>query len=314
MMRRLCLPVVLALLSAPLHAAEPEKYLPNATQAIVTIHVKPFLESALFKDNLDGVKQAWKQLGFDQTMTDCLGLNPFADIERVQLALLPNMDNEPPLLLLHGTFDPAKVQAALQKCVKDGKSHVEKYEHNGRSFHRLRLDPSDAEKPLYAAPLSDGVVALSTSPDRIVEAIDKKDGKRKTELRKDVQNLLSRIDARHAVSVASLSGPLNFAGLLGNAPGNLQNLAGGIVLGEDMKLELAMTARDIQSAKSAAGQLTDQLNQLKAAVAVLVTQQKQFTPLADLVNGARISAQSNEVTFKLTVPKELIDSVFKKSE
>jgi len=312
MLRRLCLLLVLAATPATGAAAEPEKYLPNATQAIVTINVKPFLESPLFKDNLDGVKQAWKQLGFDHAITGCLGLDPFADIERVRFVTTGNPDGDGPLVLLHGSFDTAKVQAALEKAAKEGKKHVDTHSTARWVFFRLRLDAEDAEKPVYAAPLSDGVIALATNADRIVEALDKKDGKRKTELRKDVQNLLARSDHRHAVSIASLSGPLNFAGLLGGAPGNLQNVTGGVVLGEDMKLELAMTTRDVPSARTAASQLTDQLNQLKALVAVLVTQQKQFMPLADLVNGARISAQSNEVTFRLTIPKELIDSVFKK--
>jgi hypothetical protein len=170
----------------------------------------------------------------------------------------------------------------------------------------------DAGQPLFFGLLDPGMIVASSDQGSVAEALDKKAGKRKPALHRDVQQLLTKADARHAVAVASLSGPLNFGNILGNLGGNLQNVTGGVVLGDDLKLEMALSARDVANAKAAAGTLEDHLNQAKAFVAVLVTQNKKFAPLADVLSGVKVSAKGSDVAFRLTVSKELVDGLFNK--
>jgi hypothetical protein len=303
--------VVLACASVSSRAADLDKYLPNQTEAVVAVNIKQLVESPLLKDHLEPIKQALKQLNVAPKPFALLGLEPWTDAERVTIAWTGNPDGEAPYILLQGSFDNAKIEAAAAKAAKKDEIVQERFV-DGRRVWVLRCD--DEPTWLYMGLLDPGMLVLSRQANRVSEALGKKAGQVKHELRKDVQTLLARLDAKQSIGVVSLSRPLNFAGLLGGLPGNLQNVAGGVTLGDDVRVELAMSARDPQTAKSAAGQLEDSLNQLKALTAVLVTQKKQYAPLADLVNGAKVTTQGSELAFKLTINKDLMDMLFKKDQ
>ncbi|MBL8799919.1 MAG: hypothetical protein JNM56_38915 [Planctomycetia bacterium] len=306
--------VALALAAWPLRAAEVGPYLPNQTEAVLVVNVKQLVEAPLLKDHLEPIKQALKQLDVAPQAFKQLGLEPWNDAERIIVAWTGNPDGESPCILLQGNFDNAKIEAAAARIAKeeakDKNTPVQERFTNGQRVWFLRC----AEEPQWLALglLDQGTLFLSRHPGRVAEAVGKKEGKVKHELRKDLQTLLGRLDAKQSIGVASLSRPLNFAGLLGNLPGNLQNVAGGVTLGDDIRLELALSARDTQTAKAAAGQLEDSLNQLKALTAVLVTQKKQYAPLADLINGLKVTTQGNELAFKATIDRDLLEKVFKK--
>ncbi len=300
------------LLIAPLAAgaAETDKFLPDRSEAVVTVHVKQLVESPLFKEHLAGLKQTIKDLQLGRVGFKLLGFDPFADVERLVFAFGGNPNQNQPVCLVQGTFDTAKIETAAEKAAKDGKGAVRREKVNERVFYSVKLDADD--EPVYFGLLGAGMVIVAGDQDSIVEALDKKAGTRKPELRKEVQQLLAKADTRHAIAVASLSQPLSFGGFLGNIAGNLQHITGGVVLGEDIKLEIALAARDAANAKQAAGTLEERLNQAKAIVAVLVTKQKEFSPLADLLSGVRVAAKGSDVAFRVTVSKELIDNVLKK--
>jgi hypothetical protein len=294
-------------------AADTAKFLPDRTEAVVTVNVKQLIESPLLKDHLTTLKKAVKDLGVAQPAFESLGLDPLQDVERIIIAWPGNPDQEDTFVLIQGSFDNAKIDAALQKSAKDEKGFFQEATIDDRKVLRFKPD-KDRDNFWSIILLDQGMIALGTHPNLIFEAQDKQSGKRKSDLRKDISQMLAKVDPKHAVSVVSLSRPLNFAGLLGNLPGNLQNVTGGVTLGDDIKLELALSARDVQNAKAAVNQLEDTLNQAKAIVAVLVTKQKKFTPLADLLAGVKVSAKGNDVAFRVTITQELLDSVFKKDE
>jgi hypothetical protein len=310
LLRRLfpCLLVLAA--SLPARAADTDKYLPDRTQGVVTIHVKQILESPLLKEYTAAMKKAFKDINLGQVALELLGFDPFRDVERIVIAISGNPDNDQVVILIQGPFDNAKVQAAVDRAAGDDKSAITKQKVNDQTVIAVKLETDGAT--VYLGMLERGILVVSADWDSVVEAMEKESGRRKSQVRKDLQALLAKADSRHAVSVASLSGPLNVGGLLGNVIGNLRNVTGGIVLGDDIKVEIALSASDPASAKRTASTLEDSLNQAKAVVAVLVTQKKEFSPLADLVNGVKVAAKDNDVAFRLTINKELLDSVFKK--
>jgi len=303
-----CLALIVVV--GPVAGADTDKYLPDRTQAVVTVRVKQVLEAPLLKEHAGALKKAFKDVPVGQAALQLVGFDPFTDLEQVVVAFSGNPDNERCVCLLQGPFDNAKIQAAAEKNVGDGKDAVTRHKAGEQVFYGMKCD-ADSEA-IYFGLLDAGLVVASADREAVVEALDKKAGKRKAELRRDVQQLLTKADARHAVAVASLSQPLNFGNLLGNIAGNLQNVTGGVVLGDDLKVEMALAARDVANAKAAAGALEDHLNQAKALVAVLVTQKKEFAPLADALAGVKVSAKGSDVAFRVTVSKDLIDSLFKK--
>lgn len=303
-----CLLVLAA--SVPARAADTDKFLPDRTQGVVTIHVKQILESPLLKEYTAAMKKALKDFNLGQAALELVGCDPFRDVEQIVVAISGNPDNDPLVVLIQGPFDNAKVQAAAERIAPDGKGAIQQHKINDLTCYAVQLDKDGPT--VYLGLLDPGMLVASADRDSVVEAMEKKAGRRKSQVRKDLQSLLAKADSRHAISVASLSGPLNVGGLLGNVLGNLRNVTGGVVLGDDIKVEIALTASDPANAKRTASALEDNLNQAKAVVAVLVTQKKEFSPLADLVNGVKVAAKDNDVAFRLTINKELLDSVFKK--
>ncbi len=313
--RLLAYPTVLIGLavSMPAHAADTDKFLPDRTQGVVTVNVKQLLESPLLKEHTAAMKKAFKDVNLGQAALELLGFDPFSDVERIVIAVSGNPDNDQPVVLIQGPFDNTKVQAAAERAANNGndkKGAIGREKVNEIIVYSVKCETDGT--PIYLGLLDPGILVASADRESVVEAMDKKAGRRKSEVRKDVQSLLAKADPRHAVSVASLSGPLNVGGLLGNVIGNLRNVTGGVVLGDDIKVEIALTATDPANAKRTAGALEDNLNQAKAVVALLVTQKKEYSPLADLVNGIKVAAKDSDVAFRLTINKELLDSVFKK--
>jgi hypothetical protein len=312
-LRRLLPCLLLLVLSMPARAADTDKFLPDRTQGVVTIHVKQLLESPLLKDYTGAMKKAFKDQNVGQVGLELLGFDPFSDIERIVIAISGNPDNDQPVVLIQGPFENAKMQAAAERAAndaKEGKGAIGREKINGITVYSVKLETDGATA--YLGLLDQGIVVASGDRESVLEALEKKAGRRKSEVRKDLQSLLAKADSKHVVSVASLSGPLNFGGLLGNVLGNLRNVTGGVTLGEEIKVDIALTASDPANAKRTAGALEENLNQAKAVVAVLVTQKKELSPLADLVNGVKVAAKDSDVAFRLTINKELLDSMFKK--
>src|SRR5271170_2758108 len=124
------LPTSLLIFAAAAPAAEPDKYLLNDTDAVVSLNVRQLVETPLFKkhyqENLKklvtgnkDVQQAFKDLGID----------PFKNIERI-LAVhgesSHRLDDKPDgpgksslFLIVRGQFDTAKLHAKASQLAKD---------------------------------------------------------------------------------------------------------------------------------------------------------------------------------------------------
>ena len=209
-LRRLLPCLFLLVASVPARAADTDKYLPDRTQGVITVHIKQLLESPLLKEHTTAIKQAFKDLNVGQAALNLIGFDPFSDVERVVVAFSGNPDNDQAVFLLQGTFDTAKVQAAADKAAKEGKDTVQRHKLNDHTFYAVKLEADGAT--VYIGPLDQGMLIASPDRDSVIEALDKKAGRRKSEVRKDVQSLVAKIDPRHAVA-----GP-NDGGMLTQSP------------------------------------------------------------------------------------------------
>lgn len=289
-------------------AADTDKYLPDRTEAVVTIHVKQVLEAPLVKDRLDQFKELFAKSG-GKTTLEQFGIDPFTDLANIVLSVSGNPDNEKPFVLFQGSFDNAKVLAGLDKASKGDKPAVKLTTVDGRKVYDVRADGSET---YYLSVLDQGLVAICADRDVIIEAIDKKTGSRKPQLRRELEQLLGKADSKYAISIVSLPRPLNYAGLFGGLPGNVQNVQGGFVLADDVQLELNLASRDVKTAQVAVNQLNESLNQVKALLGVIVAQNKGFKPLADLLASVKTMAQGAGVELRLTINKDILEMAFKK--
>ena len=107
-------------LAMPMRAAEPDPYLPDFTEAVVTLNIKQILSSPLLKKlGVEKLKDlVHSEPEVDKVLTD-LGFDPFSDIDRMVTAGGSGANAERGLMILHGRFDLKKFQSVAEDAAKD---------------------------------------------------------------------------------------------------------------------------------------------------------------------------------------------------
>ena len=92
----------------------------------------------------------------------------------------------------------------------------------------------------------------------------------------------------------------------------IDSIGGGITISKDVKISLAVLAKNADAAKEISEEMKDGLNQAKGLLAVMVGNMEKLAPLVDVVNGIKISADGNIVHIKGEASEELIEKALKK--
>src|SRR4051794_29935319 len=107
--------LVLALAGVtPARAADLDPFLPEDTESYLSVNVRQIVDSPLFqKQLLAPLKQMLVETGGDavQGVLKDLGVDPFRHIDRVTIASPSTTETDRGLIIIHGTFDPAKFKA-----------------------------------------------------------------------------------------------------------------------------------------------------------------------------------------------------------
>src|SRR5258707_15347454 len=119
LIRSLALVLAVGLLAAPARAAEVDKYLPSEAEAVMFVNVRQILDSAVVKKYaLELAKDGLKNNVDAQQMLNAFGLDPFKDITSFTVATGGGISEPKLLAIMHGTFDVAKIQAAVEAHAK----------------------------------------------------------------------------------------------------------------------------------------------------------------------------------------------------
>src|SRR5262249_50931606 len=106
------------LLAAPASAAEADKYLPEDTTSVVSVNVRQVLDSPVGKKYLqEVVKTVLKQNADLQKPLTAAGVDPLKDVSSVVVAA-SDVAGDKVLVIVRGTFDPDKAQAAAEDFAK----------------------------------------------------------------------------------------------------------------------------------------------------------------------------------------------------
>jgi hypothetical protein len=299
---------LVAIVAAPAWAGETNKYLPDATEGVVTVNVRQMLDAPLVKNNLDTLKALLLATGNVQKVFDDLGFDPFTDIDRVTVAI-----NEVPtksLVLVQGKFDPAKITAKAEKAAKEN-GDILKIGKAG-SYTVYEVKPPEQNETLYVAVLDSGTVAASANKDSVVEALDKKEGTRKTELKKELQALLAKVDPKQSIAIATLPGPL----AMGGQPmvAKIRAITGGVTITDEVRAELMLNTKNAKDAEDVQSELKDGLDQLKALADLTANQNKDLKPLVDAMDTLKLTVEGSSVRLKGLLAKEIIDKLVPKTE
>jgi hypothetical protein len=297
---------LLALVALPLagQAAEGEKYLPNNSDAIITVNVKLLLDSAIAKRNVKNIEPLLKADANFQKTVDALGLDPFKDIEFVLLGVPAGADPDKFVIVIQGKFNGKKLHALGEKAAQDNPDVVKVEKVGNESVYQI-TPPGKGEKVTFAALVDEGTLVGSRSRELVVEALEKKAGKVKAEQKKEMKELLAKANSQQSISIVAL----DVAGQ-GDLAGLVKSLSGGFTIGDDVKMDLALNTKDEDAAKMVADKIESGLQQVRPLVAGAAFQNKRFAPLVDVFGTLKVKPDGA----KVSITAEASESVVKKLE
>jgi hypothetical protein len=311
----------LLLAAAPLRAGEVDRCLPADTEVVLTVNVRQLLDSPLVKKyGLEHAREALKSLDEVSDVLADLGFDPFTDLDRVTVGSPAAGDPDRGLIIARGTFNPVKFRAKAEDAAKDHPDAFKVHKvpagaAGPQPVYEVVLPGQDAS--LFVALAGKDTLLASPGKDYVADALKQAAGKGKAALKnKDFQALLERMDDRQSLAVAAVGSALRKAKVEGAADlfAKVEAVGGGLTVGDDLKLELAVAARTADEARDLRKAAGDGLNQATALVGLLATQNEQLALLTDVLKSVRVGGKDKTVSLKATVPADLLEEAFGKGD
>jgi hypothetical protein len=318
--------VALTGLAASARAAEVDRYIPPDSQIVVQVNVRQLLSSELFKKHLlETLRDALKEMDTAEEILKDLGFDPFKDLDRLVVASPGGTEQDRGLVIAHGRFDVARFKAKAEEAartqgdvlkilkVRDGKEG---------HFPIYQITLAELPMPLFVALASDKTLLASPGKDYVVDALRRAPAQGPPTLKdRDFQALLQTVDDRQTVSLAAVSDALarslsgDGPGVVADALGKVTALGGGLTLGEDVQLEVAVTAKHAADAKEFYTTVDKSLKLALSFLAVL-TQDADANPGLELalevVKSLRVSLKDRTVLLKGRLSASVLGDAVKK--
>jgi len=141
---------------------------------------------------------------------------------------------------------------------------------------------------------------------------------------KEVQELLDKLNEKQSVAVAILGSALTKGGAAPPAVKGffekVEAVGGGLTVGEDLKVEVALAAKTAEGAKELHDSLDKGLKQALALLSVVAANvedkglKQVLNPALEVVKTLRVSARGKVVTLKGSVSADALEDALKKDE
>ncbi len=197
-------------------------------------------------------------------------------------------------LIIHGKFDVAKLQAKVAKVAQDGSGIVKILDRGENKFYEITsrlVGPS-----FFAAIVDDKTLVITKNKEYIHEVFEKKAGMKKTTLRKEVQDLIRKIDDAQSLWFAVFSNagpPFSMIDGFSEIGPKLDYLTGGLTLTDDANATFTMVFKDTVVAKETKERIEKLLVLPKNDKATDF--QKLYSSL--LEKGTKVDVKAKNVTF-----------------
>jgi len=311
--------LVVLLATAPLRAAEINRYLPEDTEVISTLNVKQILESHLVKKHgVEALKELLKNIDEVGNVLKDLDFDPFKDLDRITAAGPGGNDQDKGMVIFHGRFDLAKFRAKGEEAAKDYGELLKIHKvPNGQGEQLLlyEVTVSELPMPLFVALPNRDTLLASFGKDYVVDALRRKG---KPVLKdKDFQALLEKMDPRASWGMAMVRGAWANADLpaaVKDALNSLEALGGTLVIEDEITLELIGNAKNAKAAQDIRQKVNDGLNTGLGILAILAGQQKELAPVLDFAKSIKCTARDKTIILKASVTGEMIEKALKKKD
>jgi hypothetical protein len=270
-------------------AAVPEKYLPDDSDLVVALNVKQYLTAPVVRRHLPAFL---KEVGKEK---DLARLVMVIKDNLSSLVVATKMQQSDTRLFAvgQGEWDPARFETSVKEAAKALEGSAKATEAAGAKVYELRPKGAKPDAaPLYLTSPEKGVVVITSSKDYLSEALAKGQGKRKTQLKKEVKKLLGRIDTQATGGVAWRDTMHGYTGV------------GSLKVAEDIEGDLVITAKDPTEAKKLSNTFSIVLEALKKSQGL----PSIVPPIAE---GIQLAREGNEVILKVRVKGKAIDDALK---
>jgi hypothetical protein len=307
------LSVTFVVFGSPIRAADVDKYLPDDTQMVLHANIKEALDSALAKKYLlPQIESGLKSQQEAQEMLKALGLNPLEDVHSLTLAAPGNVNEKKWIVLLHGKFDLAKIQAAAEAFGQKQADTVKVRKQGDITIYELR-DAKRSQSAFAAFPDTETLL-ISPTEDFVTATIAKTDAKKAPALNKNLADLIQQVGDKESLWLAALVPDQ----LTNSLPKDQQTLAkkvksfkGGVTLTDGVQLSFRVQATDAKAARD----VQQTLKGLQALLVLAVTSNeslKDFGPtLTDIVNSIKFTLDRSTVGMDLSISAKQIEEGFK---
>jgi hypothetical protein len=298
----------------PTRAADVDKLLPNDCECVLTVNVTQLLGSALNKKH--GLLKMEELLQSNEGIQDhlkSLGFDPLKDITSVAWASANTGDPGKALIIIHGKFDPKKFEAKADEVVQTY-GDVLKIHKVGPS--RLYEVSIPGQSPYFVAVVDSGTIVASAGQEYMVEALNKAAGTKKPEVKKELVDLVKKVEAERTLWLVALKSALEHSPL--SADDNARPVLAkietgylGVSVSQDLKAEFDLTTKDAETTKELNKELLDKLDKAKGIVSILVGNVKELQILLDLAEAMKVTSQGNTVSLRGQIGPEAIEKSLK---
>jgi hypothetical protein len=320
---------VLALaLAAPagLRAADLDPYLPADTESYVSLNVRQMLESPIIKKvALGPLRNALKDANDVNDILKDLGFDPFKHLDRVTVASPTSTDTDRGLIIVQGTFDERKFRAKAADAAQNNSEAltIHKVPLGGGVTHEVyEVAVPGQDLSLFVALATNKVLLASPGKDYVVDALKQVRQKKQPALKnKAFQALLEKMDPRQSLSLAVLGKSLAGAASLGILPkaardslANLEAIGGGLTVGKEIKLDVAVSSKDERNARRTREVLDKGVKLALVGLALLGEERKELGLLLEVMKTVKVTGKARVVALSARLTADVLEDFFKKDD
>ena len=229
----------------------------------------------------------------------------------------------PSFILIQGKFDADKLEAKAKQTAKDMPGLIQSHMVGGIELWDVTAAPN---QHVYLAMLDKGTILMTGLESQALEALDKANGKRKTDLKdKTVGDALAKLDPKAALQVTASGALITQVTVQTNPKGGLttttktlrddgfEGYRGTVGLGDaDVHYELTMTAKDADKAKETAKNMTDGVAKgIQEAKDHPEKVPKELLPLVDALKAVKIAASGDTISVEGSATADAAEAAVK---
>jgi hypothetical protein len=317
--------------TVPARAVDVDKYLPEDTEAVLTINVRQILDAPFIKkDAFADLHKALEDRGGNLKHLKDLDLDPQKDLDSI-VVTNSNGDPDRSLLIVHGRFEVTRFEAKAAEIAKaqpeqwsvttipDGTGGQYKVLKSSKWYDFSGVKPTLKNKPAYIALLDKRVLVASPSKDLVIDALDKAKGRKKPALKsKELGGLLEKANGKQSLWIAVLPSalgkilPLDDDSSIRDELQKIDAISGGFTIDDEVKLEIALAVKDGDTARELTTEINEGLNIALTLVALASHEKKELEPALDALKSLRATAKGNTIILKGAVTMEMIEKSLKK--